>query len=406
MTVNLLPYTMIKEILKRPFVRPLFIWIVGIILQINHSVQMLSFGLLIIPLVMIFVSALLCGKAKPEASYSMRWAWGSVFLPLLLFLSIQMTSYHERLPVRDPNGLEIKAREIQQKLLLPIDKMSLTEAEKSVLSALALGYQDTMPKEIRRQFSLTGVAHILAVSGFHVAVICGFISFFLSFLPNNTACRWAKYLLTLLLCWSFTVVSGLAPSAVRSAIMFSLYQTGRQLRRQTDSYNTMAASAFCMLVYDPFYLYDIGFQLSYIAVVFILYLHPKLNRLLYVRNPLLAKPWECLTVTLAAQVGVTFLCQYYFGQFSTVFLFTNLPLALIATILMPVSLLWLLLPAGLPGMGLLQSGIECLTHWMMQIVDVFSRIPGSSISFEFGFGSMLVGYLLLFLSFSFFYNKR
>jgi competence protein ComEC len=90
-----------------------------------------------------------------------------------------------------------------------------------------------------------------------------------------------------------------------------------------------------------------------------------------------------MTLTLAAQTGVTFLCLYYFGNFSTVFLFTNLPLALIATLLIPTSLLWLLLPAGFPFHEFLQGVIEVLVRSMMWIVDAFSRIPGSSLSFRF-----------------------
>ena len=92
------------------------------------------------------------------------------------------------------------------------------------------------------------------------------------------------------------VITGLAASAVRAGLMLTLYLTGRVLRRMTDGYNTLAAAAFCMLVFNPLYLFDIGFQLSYLAVLSILYLQPRLQNLIVVRNPVIAIPWGWITV--------------------------------------------------------------------------------------------------------------
>ncbi len=184
--------------------------------------------------------------------------------------------------------------------------------------------------------------------------------------------------------------------------MLTLYLTGRTLRRRTDGYNTLAASAFCMLAFDPFYLFDIGFQLSYLAVLSILYLQPRLQKLIDVRNPLLAAPWGWITVTLSAQAGTTLLCLYYFRQFSLVFLCTNLPLTLLATFLIPTGLIWLMLPVGFPGYELLQHLVETMTHTLLQIVDAFSKVPGGTFSFQLDLFLTILGYgvaffLLLFL---------
>jgi competence protein ComEC len=395
----------IKEIQKRPFLRPLFIWVTGIVLQTYGAFRIPSFGFLLIPAVLLFTPARLFGSRKPEVRYGARPVWGIAFTCLLLFLSVQLTAYHGN-RVFYPAGsvLQQSAGHIRQRLMESFDHLRLTEAERSVLSAITLGYKSEMPGEIRRQFSVTGVAHILSVSGFHVAIVCGFLLQILSFLSGSNAGRWIRYLLSLLLLWAFTAVSGLAIASVRAAIMLTLYLTGRQLVRITDKYNTLAASAFCMLVYNPLYLYDIGFQLSYTAVAFILYLQPRLSRLIALRNPLLKTPWEWITLTLAAQTGVTFLCLYYFGQFSAVFLFANLPIMLIATLLIPVTLLWILLPAWLPGWDLLRYAIEKLTHSMVWIVDTFSSMPGSFFSFRFDFVTMLLCYGTLFLVFL--YGKK
>jgi competence protein ComEC len=369
----------------------------GIIIQTFGSFHILSFGLLILPACLLLVTAFL--KGKPQFACSARWTWGAVYACLLIFVAIQTTAYHQASTQSTPGRLEQWATVAQQRLIAPIDKLNLPEAAKSTLSTITVGCQTAMPKEIQRQFSLTGVVHILSVSGFHVAIVCGFLSMALSFLSFNNAGKWIRYILIMLLLWTFTAISGLAPASVRSAVMLSFYLTGRQLDRTTDGYNTLAASAFCMLVYNPLYLYNIGFQLSYIAVASIRYIQPRLDGLIEIRNPLLKTPWEWITVTLAAQTGVTFLSLYYFGQFSTVFLLANLPLILISTLLIPVALLWLLLPTAFPGYTLLQHAVEALTQSMMWVVDSFSHIPGSSLTFHFTLPMMLLSYTALFLFF-------
>ena len=161
-----------------------------------------------------------------------------------------------------------------------------------------------------------------------------------------------------------------------------------------------------MLVYNPFYLFSIGFQLSFIAVFFILYLQPRLSRLIEIRNPLIAYPWDVLTVTCSAQIGVMFLCSYYFGQISLVFLFTNIALSLLANVLIPATLIWMLLPVGIPGMELLQISIEMITRWFMWIVDSFASIPGAALSVRFDFFTLVFSYLWLAFILMYFRSRR
>ena len=365
----------IKEIQKRPFIRPLFIWITGILLQAFFECSLVLLLLIIIPLLIVAFSYLVPKVESGGDNYELRWVWGAVFLSLLLSLSIQRTAYwQERGDSSEVSLLMELGGKGQERLLEPFERLNLSKEEKSVLTTITLGYRKEMDREVRRRFSVTGVAHLLAVSGFHVAVVCGFLSLLFSFLPKNSFYSWLGYLLMLCLLWGFVVITGLAASAVRAGLMLTLYLTGRVLRRMTDGYNTLAAAAFCMLVFNPLYLFDIGFQLSYLAVLSILYLQPRLQNLIVVRNPVIAIPWGWITVTLAAQVGTTLLCLYYFRQFSLVFLCTNLPLTFLATFLIPAGLIWLLLPVGIPGYGLLQLFVEKLTHTLFWIVDAFSRV--------------------------------
>lgn len=383
----------IKEIQKRPFVRPLFIWITGILLQSIFNCSIISFLLIVIPTVFIAFAWLAPGIDVAGCNYELRWIWGVVFLSLLLSFSIQRTAYWQGgRGESDTSFLMEFAGGKQEYLLKPFDRLNLSKEEKSVLATITLGYRKDMSRDVRKRFSLTGVAHLLAVSGFHVAVVCGFLSLLFSFLPKNPFYRWLKYLLTLCLLWCFVVITGLAPSAVRAGLMLTLYLTGRVLRRTTDGYNTLAAAAFCMLAFNPLYLFDVGFQLSYLAVLSILFLQPRLQDLIMVRNPIVAIPWGWITVTLAAQAGTTLLCLYYFGQFSLVFLCTNLPLTFLATFLIPAGLIWVLLPAGIPGYGLLQLFVEKMTHTLFWIVDSFSRVTQVAFYTRIGLLVTVLGY--------------
>lgn len=392
------PYMMIKELQIRPFARPLLVWIVGIVLQTVFSCCAYSWILLLFPVVVLAASGSV-GSGRVYFCYETRWLWGAVFLSLLLFLSIQKTACSQFESVSEyeypVSALSRWAREEQQRLLEPIAKLNLTDEEKTVLATVTVGYRQAMNRDLRNRFSVAGVAHILAVSGFHVAIVCGFLSFLLSFLPRNGVGKWIRYLLTVVWLWAFVAVAGFAVSAVRAGLMLTLFLTGAALGRLTERYNIWAASAFGMLVYEPLYLFDIGFQLSYLAVLSILYFQPRLQRLLKIRNPFLLVPWRWITVTLSAQVGTTFLCLYYFGQFSTVFLLTNLPLTLLATLLVPICLVWMLLPAGFPGTEWLQAVVEWLTHRLLWIVDSFSQVPGAVFSFRFDFFTMSVAYGML-----------
>ena len=218
---------MIKELQIRPFARPLLVWIAGIMLQTVFSCCTYSWVLLLLPVIILTTAGLVL-RGQEHFCYETRWLWGVVFLSLLLFLSIQKTAYSqfEALSEHPASLLSRWAREEQQRLLEPIAKLNLTDEEKSVLATITVGYRQAMSREVRNRFSATGVAHILAVSGFHVAIVCGFLSFLFSFLPRNGCCRWIRYISLLVLLWGFAAITGLAVSSVRAALMLTMYLTG------------------------------------------------------------------------------------------------------------------------------------------------------------------------------------
>jgi competence protein ComEC len=402
--------SVILEIQKRPFVRPLIFLITGIVLQVCFPLQAVSIILFAGVIVFMAVSFIISKRDKDLSySYRSRWVWGVIFAVLLVFLSIQRMSLAEQQAGRvpEPGLLLTKAVQLQERMVNKLDSLHISDEEKSVLATLTVNYRRNMSRDVSRQFSVVGLSHLLSVSGFHVAIISMFIGLMLSFMPVRIGFfRYLRYLLTILFIWIFTYTTGLATAAVRAAIMISIYLAGQMLNRRPDSYNTLAGAAFCMLVYNPLYLFDIGFQLSYIAVFFILYLQPRLSRLLEVRNPLLESPWDTLTVTISAQAGTVFLCFYYFGESSMVFLFTNLFLSLLSTVLIPATIFWMNMPSGMPGGELVRWAVETMTKSMMWVVERFASIPGATTSVRFDFFTLILSYICLALIMLYFRSRK
>ena len=285
---------MIQDLQKRPFARPLLMWIAGVVWQTCFPVSPFLLGFWLLPAaVLLFASAVLAGR-KAHFSFGARWLWGAAVLPIFMFLAMQKTACSQLCMTHTivPETLLQLAEATQQHLLTPVDKLHLTGEEKSVFATLTLGARERMERDVTARFSVTGAVHILSVSGFHVAIVCSFLTLLLSFLPRGGWGDWTRYGLSVGLLWAFVFVTGLEAASIRSALMLTLYLTGRRLNRNTDSYNIWAASAFCMLAYEPFYLFDIGFQLSYLAVWSILYFQPRMQGWFPTRNPFFQNDWR------------------------------------------------------------------------------------------------------------------
>ncbi len=392
---------MIELCLRRPFLRPLAFWMLGIgsyVLFPPYGVIGLIAFFFLVMMVILWLCGLK-GNTRRSALFAGRWGWGCFFLIILYALSVWVCCYVDcfRPKWEEPSAIELWAERTQERLAERFDQLALTGEEKGVVCDLALGYGEAMDREMNRKFSVTGVSHVLAVSGFHVAVICGFFNGILCFLPRRGWARWVRYGILTTVLWSYTIMTGLAASAFRSALMLTFYLTAHVARRRTDNYNTLAAAAFCMLVIQPFVLFDIGFQLSFLAVLFIFYFMPRFERYWAVRNPLVATPWGWVGVTLAAQLGTAPLCAFYFGELSSVFLLTNLPMTFLATWLIPASLLWLFYPSGWWGGDVLEGAVVWGVQAMVDVVEVFSRLPLASVSVRFDGICLVLAYGALFM---------
>jgi competence protein ComEC len=212
---------------------------------------------------------------------------------------------------------------IQKWVVALLQKRIKGSEESGVAEALLIGYRNDLDKDLVQAYSNTGVVHIIAISGLHLAVIYGVLVFFLRGIKNKRLNRILKPVIVLLVLWTFSLVAGAAPSIVRSAVMFSFIVAGEILNRKGSMYNTLAGAAFIMLTYNPFYLWDVGFQLSFGAVLSIIaFVHP-IYKWFYIKNKFLDMIWKLSSVTLAAQVLTAPLIFYYFHQFPLLFMVTN-----------------------------------------------------------------------------------
>ncbi len=208
--------------------------------------------------------------------------------------------------------------------LLDVFKRSgLTGNELAVASALVLGYKADLDDVLRGAYSASGAMHVLAVSGLHVGILYVIFNMVLGLIPFLQRSKWLKALILLAVLWLYALITGMSPSVMRAATMFSFIVVGAALRRKAYIYNSIAASAFLLLLIHPTLLYDVGFQLSYMAVLAIVFLYPKLYALLSFKRWLPDQAWSLTCVSVAAQTGTIPLTLYYFHQFPTYFALTN-----------------------------------------------------------------------------------
>ena len=254
------------------------------------------------------------------------------------------------------------------------------EREQATASALVLGVTDGLDDDLLKAYASTGAMHVLAVSGLHVSIIYWIILLAGKPLEKLISGKMILAAGSVVILWIYAFVTGWSPSVLRAVMMFTFVALARPWRQSTNIYNTMAASAFCLLVYDPFFLMSVGFQLSYIAVFGIVFLHPHLYRLWEPRRRIWDEVWKVTSVSIAAQIATVPISLFYFHQFPNYFLVANL-------LVIPAS--FVVLVAGLAILPLsvvpvLASAMGFFLQWviyvMNQVVIVIGSLPFALIS--------------------------
>ncbi len=216
------------------------------------------------------------------------------------------------------------AHSFRQKINLSLQKQGFKGNELAIINALLLGQRQEISKEIIENYQNAGAIHILAVSGLHVGIILLMLNFLFKPLEKLKKGKIVKLVIVVLFLWMFAFIAGLSASVIRAVTMFTAVAIALVTKKEISTYNTLVISIFFLLLFNPYYLFEVGFQLSYLAVFFIVWLQPQLYNLWKPKYKVIDYPWQLFTVSVAAQLGVLPLSLYYFHQFPGLFFIANL----------------------------------------------------------------------------------
>lgn len=250
-----------------------------------------------------------------------------------------------------------------------------------IAEALLIGYKTDIDKEMIQAYSNTGVVHIIAISGLHLGLIFIVMSWLLERLPIVRRNQLVKGIILLSCLWMFSLMTGASASVLRSAVMFTCIIFGHMLNRKSSIYNALAGSAFLLLCYNPYFLWDVGFQLSYLAIIGIVWLQKPIQQLLSLNHYLLRKIWEMTSITIAAQIVTFPICLFYFHQFPTYFLFSNLVAVPLSTLILFEEIV-LLCFSGFQAISLLIGKIVDISIVLMnECILIIGKFPDALIDF-------------------------
>jgi len=277
----------------------------------------------------------------------------------------------------------------------------------AVASTLILGYKADLSDDVLQAYSKTGTIHVLSVSGAHVAVVYLLLTFALQFLNRFKYGKLLKAIIIIMFIWYYSMLTGFSPAVCRAAVMISVVVIGKTYSRYINLLNIMAASAMGLLLYNPLYIVDVGFQLSYLAVFGLIVLQPIVYSWLTFKNKWADKLWMACSVSIAAQVITFPLSAFYFHQFPVYFLLSNLFIVIPTEVIMYSGIFLLVLP-HIPVIStalawLLENSILIMNQFLTWI----EHLPYASISkIWLTTAEYLLLYIIIISLFYFLYNKN
>lgn len=290
----------------------------------------------------------------------------------------------------------ISALVFRDKLLQRFSDMGFSGQAYAVLAAMTLGDKSSLSDELKEEYSVSGASHVLALSGLHLGIIYAILSLLFS------RRRWqiVSQVLILLAIWSYVFIVGMSASVVRSAVMLTVYSFVSLLNRNRLSLNTLSVAAVVILAGSPLYLYDVGFQMSFAAVLFIIIFYRPLLEVMpgSIRNiPIIKQVWQMTAVSVAAQIGVAPLIAFYFGRFSCYFLLTNMIVVPAATVILYGAVLTAAV-SFLPWLQTLLAGLLLKVVILLNAcVSFVAALPGASVDgIRIGLLQLLLIYILIF----------
>jgi len=264
---------------------------------------------------------------------------------------------------------------LQQKIRTRLQQNITGAQEKAVAAALLIGYKQDIDSDLMKAYSNTGVIHVIAISGLHLGLIYGLLIGIFNWMPGSTIKKWIAPPIMLIVLWGFALLTGAGPSIVRAAVMFSFIIIATMVKQNSSILNALAASAFFLLLLHPFYLWDIGFQLSYAAVLSIVLYQKKIYDTIYFKYKWMQACWQLNAITISAQILTLPLVVYHFHQFPNYFLLSNFIVVPLSSIILYGCLL--ILPfASIAYMG---KGLSVTTSWLISsmnwIIQKMNALP-------------------------------
>lgn len=292
-------------------------------------------------------------------------------------LRVQAKDWHA-LPPDGTEGVRVRAVLFRRNIIRKYQEWGLQDNALAVASAVSLGEKRALSDGLREIYSTSGVSHVLAVSGLHVGIMCWFLYLiFPSFLFRRR--EWMRELLVIGIMWVYAFVIGFPVSMTRALIMFSIIAVCRSVDRESSALNSLGVSALLMLAANPSALFDMSFQLSFSAVLFIVILTPPLVESYKPANPLVRYVWRVSALSLSAQIGTAPLIMYHFSVFSTYVLLANLFVVPAMFVIVALSMsLWII--GWIP---LLRGLAVSFLTWMVNLLTAFltrvAALPYSNI---------------------------
>lgn len=245
------------------------------------------------------------------------------------------------------------------KILNTIYKNVKDSTTASLMAAVIVNERAQLDKDLWQDYSRTGVAHIVAISGMHITLFFSVLAYLLYWIRSRNK-AWLKYLIILPLVWGYIAITGFPPSAVRAGIMFSLISLALMVRREQTLINSLLVTAFFILSFRPFWLFDVGFQLSFLSVLSIFIFYKPISKWWQPQNRILNYLWQIIALSISVQILLTPIVVYYFHQISIGAVVANLPSAIYSSVFMVLSLVLIVLGS----LGLDMQWLGQLLAWL------------------------------------------
>jgi len=305
------------------------------------------------------------------------------------------------------NAIVAYSLRLRQRLIEKFKRNMHDTSAIAVASTLILGYKADLSSDVLQAYSKTGTIHVLSVSGAHVAIIYLLLNLLLGFLDRLKYGKLFKSLLIVSIIWYYSLLTGFSPAVCRAAVMISMVIIGKTFSRYINTLNILAISAFFLLLYDPLFITDVGFQLSYLAVAGLIVFQPLVYKWLTIKNKWGDKLWAACSVSIAAQVITFPLSTFYFHQFPVYFLVSNLFIIIPAEVIMCVGIAYLLVPQIPVVSAVLGYVLEKSIVVMNKVLAIIEHAPFASIGkIWLNTGEYILAYLIIICLFYFFFDRK